>query len=250
MKDNLSASERARRIEVLEEQLDRLAAESAGVPRLSQDKYERRTELMDELDDLRLAQFLETARIVRKSYVGKVVPLEGVLADPANPANPLAHDPYATCLESMEPYDWREWKFATVTNSGVVVKAYTQEAVTALAAAVTAVQPLMGEFGLIGEISHVFETDEKRQPADAGFLGVSLPLCEDDPLPRFLGLKVGPLGQLIYVVLHELAHVGHPGHGAGFQERLNDFVRWYLGQAESPSKASVQTLATNGLRVD
>ena len=140
----------ARTMAVVREELDALKNEGKADP-------QRFVALYAEFQQAREREFAAHLCSIRTPFVGKVTTLTSDFNNAFNPDNPFAFNPFFDGYDENRPYELRDWKYATITDDGIVIKANTKKGLKALASTMSDLAPVMGEFGLFDLVSHVYE---------------------------------------------------------------------------------------------
>jgi len=191
----------------------------------------------------------------RRDLVGRNVRLPREWADVLNPESPVALQPrfdwlgWAGKSRFHDEMRWTRW--ATVLDSGEVLKAYSEEGLEKLRSTVLRVKPVMEHFGLVVP---VFYQNHGRVYVggcsfEEEFDGITVPqvIC--------LSTRVEDPTELTYSILHELGHIGETApatakkrhqtrydyqrslHSDAFRRHHAELLLWHLEHQASPEEA-------------
>ena len=202
------------------------------------------------------AVLLEEERLEkRRELIGRNVRIPREWADVLNPTSPVALQPRFRWLEWAGTTCWHDelrWmKWATVLESGEVLKAYSEEGLVKLREVVLRVKPTMEQFGLV--VPAFYQNHGRVWGGGCSFIeefeGITIP-----QVIRLSTLEVLPT-ELQWALLHELGHLGDTEppaprkrrqspydyqkslHTRAFSERFGRLLAWHLEHQATPVEA-------------
>lgn len=148
----------------------------------------------------------------RRELIGRNVRLPREWADVLNPASPVALQPRFRWLDwagKSRFHDEMRWmRWATVLESGEVLKAYSEEGLEKLRRTVLKVKPTMEHFGLVVPVLY--------QTRGRVWVGGCAPIEELDGIrvPQVISISTqADATERQWCLLHELAHLGQTFEG-------------------------------------
>ncbi len=155
------------------------------------------------------AVLLELERLEkRRELIGRNVRIPREWADVLTPSSPVALQPrfdwlgWAGRSRFHDEMRWARW--ATVLESGEVLKAYSEEGLEKLRRTVLKVKPTMERFGLTVPV--FYQTNGWKWVGGCSFVeefnGITVPEVIS------ISTRVGSDAELLWSMLHELAHLG------------------------------------------
>lgn len=206
------------------------------------------------LDDPAVLREQERLR-KRRELIGQNVRIPREWADALNPSSPVALQPRFRWLAWAGKSRWHDelrWmKWATVLDSGEVLKAYSERGLETLRDTVLRLKPTMEHFGLI--VPAFYQNHGRTWAGGCSFIEE----FEGISIPQVICLSTLPKDptELHWSLAHELAHLGDTKppttrrrsqsrydyqrslHSVEFQERFGRLLAWHLEHEASPEEA-------------
>lgn len=157
---------------------------------------------------------LERERLERRrELIGRNVRIPREWADVLTPTSPVALNPRFRWLDWAGKSRWHDelrWmKWATVLESGEVLKAYSEEGLEKLRETVLKVKPTMEHFRLT--VPAFYQSNGWKWVGGCSFVeefdGITVPEVIS------ISMKVGSDAELLWSMLHEIAHLGQTFEG-------------------------------------
>jgi len=227
------------------------AAVKAAHPELEIERRELNEQMRTVLDQLPEARkeasrlFKAKAPEMRRKYIGKIVPLTGRFADITDCDNPFALDPtYNWSRNRHKHFEQGVWKFATVTKTGIVLKARTKVGLQAMANTLSTLDQFVTATGMDSRVTHMYEFRGNKRTAGMCARVTTSGWSQEEVLPPCIAISSDQTPESrIYTTIHEFAHVnGSNGesHDSTYCRRFGDYLGVYLSQKDAPYKEAIK----------